>query len=58
MDGFAQPGEDTQVKDTATKERDSGVNTTALEREMDRLVYKLYDLTPDEIKLVEEGAQR
>ena len=30
----------------------------ALEQEIDRLVYRLYDLTPDEIKLVEEGAKR
>jgi hypothetical protein len=33
------------------------VDTSALEREIDRLVYKLYDLTPDKIRLVEEGAQ-
>jgi hypothetical protein len=31
---------------------------TALEREIDRLVYKLYDLTPAEIKLVEDRAQK
>jgi hypothetical protein len=29
-----------------------------LEKEIDRLVYKIYDLTPDEIRLVEEGAQK
>ena len=28
---------------------------TALEREIDRLVYKLYDLTPEEIKLVRKA---
>jgi len=26
-----------------------------LEREIDHLVYKLYDLTPEEIKIVEKG---
>lgn len=31
---------------------------TALEKEIDRLVYKLYDLTPKEIKLVEESGQK
>ncbi len=30
----------------------------ALEQEIDRLVYKLYDLTPEEIKLVEDRSQR
>jgi len=30
----------------------------ALEREIDRLVYELYGLTPAEIKLVEETRQR
>jgi len=29
----------------------------ALEREIDRLVYWLYDLTPEEIKLVEGAGQ-
>jgi hypothetical protein len=29
-----------------------------LEREVDQLVYQLYDLTPDEIKLVENHAQK
>lgn len=28
---------------------------TVLEREIDRLVDKLYDLTPEEIKIVEKG---
>ena len=34
------------------------MDTTALQREIDRLFYKLYDLTPEEIKLVEESEQR
>lgn len=31
----------------------NGVDTTTLETEIDNLVYKLYDLTPDEIKIIE-----
>ena len=34
------------------------MDTTALQREIDRLFYKLYDLTPEEIKLAEESAKR
>lgn len=30
-----------------------GADTTALEREINRLVYELYGLTEDEIKIVE-----
>ncbi len=33
-------------------------DTTALEREIDSLVYDLYGLTPAEIKLVEEITAR
>ena len=33
------------------------VNTTVLEREIDQLIYKLYDLTPEEIKIVEGGTK-
>ncbi len=33
-------------------------DTTAWEREIDQLVYELYGLTEDEIKLVEESAKR
>lgn len=33
-------------------------DTTALEKQIDRLVYKLYDLTPEEIRLVEDRAQK
>ncbi|MGH7964662.1 MAG: hypothetical protein ACRERD_23095 [Candidatus Binatia bacterium] len=41
-----------------TSDAQKTVKTTALEQEIDRLVYKLYDLTPEEIKLVEENGQR
>ena len=37
----------------AAKERDPKADTTAWEQEIDRLVYELYGLTEDEIKLVE-----
>jgi hypothetical protein len=37
------------------KKRDRGAETTGLEREIDRLVYHLYGLTNDEIKIVEES---
>ncbi|MDO8624984.1 MAG: TaqI-like C-terminal specificity domain-containing protein, partial [Candidatus Diapherotrites archaeon] len=41
----------------AAKQRDPEADTSALEREIDELVYALYGLTPEEIKLV-EGAQK
>jgi type I restriction-modification system DNA methylase subunit len=37
----------------AAKRRDPEANTSTLEREIDGLVYALYDLTPEEIKIVE-----
>ena len=40
------------------KQRDAKADTSALEREIDELVYALYGLTPEEIKLVEEGARK
>jgi hypothetical protein len=42
----------------AAKRRNLGADTTALEAEIDRLVYALYGLTPEEIKIVEESSQR
>jgi methylase of polypeptide subunit release factors len=38
----------------SAKQRDAGADVTALERELDELVYALYALTPDEIKIVKE----
>ena len=43
---------------SAAKQREAQADTTAWEREIDRLVYKLYDLTPEEIKLVRESGQK
>jgi type I restriction-modification system DNA methylase subunit len=37
----------------AAKQRNPDADVSALEREIDRLVYRLYDLTPDEIAIVE-----
>jgi adenine-specific DNA-methyltransferase len=42
----------------SAKQRDAGADVSALERELDELVYALYGLTDDEIKLVEESGQR
>lgn len=39
----------------AAKEADPAADTTALEAEIDQLVYQLYNLTPEEIKIVEES---
>jgi type I restriction-modification system DNA methylase subunit len=41
----------------AVKKRDPEADTTALEREIDQLVYQLYDLTPEEIAIVEESTR-
>lgn len=35
--------------------KEKGEDTTALEREIDRLVYSLYELTEEEIKIIEDG---
>jgi hypothetical protein len=40
------------------KQRDPDADTTVLEQEIDRLVYRLYDLTPEEIKLVEDSVTK
>ncbi|WP_033122173.1 class I SAM-dependent DNA methyltransferase [Helicobacter pylori] len=37
------------------KEKDSKANTQELEKEIDALVYQLYHLTDEEIKIIEEG---
>jgi len=39
----------------AARGHDPDADTTVLEQEIDRLVYKLYDLTPEEIAVVEES---
>ncbi|GHH44130.1 hypothetical protein GCM10007982_12000 [Helicobacter pylori] len=39
----------------ALKEKDPKANTQRLEKEIDALVYQLYHLTDEEIKIIEEG---
>lgn len=39
------------------KNRDSKIDTKELESQIDQLVYEIYDLTPEEIQLVEESAK-
>ncbi|WP_372557557.1 Eco57I restriction-modification methylase domain-containing protein [Helicobacter pylori] len=39
------------------KEKDSKANTQELEKEIDALVYQLYNLTDEEIKTIEEGQE-
>jgi len=41
----------------AAKARDAGADVSAWEREIDQLVYALYGLTPEEIKIVEGAAK-
>ena len=41
----------------AAKARDASADVSALEREIDQLVYALYGLTPEEIKIVEEASK-
>ena len=41
--------------DSITNKKKSGDNTSALESEIDRLVYQLYGLTEEEIKIIEES---
>ncbi|GAA6797475.1 class I SAM-dependent DNA methyltransferase [Helicobacter pylori] len=40
-----------------TKEKDPKANTQKLEKEIDALVYRLYNLTDEEIKIIEEGQE-
>lgn len=36
------------------KKKDPNADTSAIERQIDEMVYKLYDLTPEEIAIIEE----
>jgi adenine-specific DNA-methyltransferase len=42
----------------AAKRANPAADTTALEAEIDQLVYRLYGLTDDEIKIVEESVNK
>jgi len=39
------------------KQRDALTDTSALERQIDELVYALYGVTPEEIKLVDDAVK-
>lgn len=41
----------------AAKQRDARADTSAMEQEIDRHVYALYGLTPEEIKIVEDAGK-
>lgn len=45
------------VKILAAKQRDAEADVSALELEIDKLVYALYALTPEEIQIVENVTQ-
>lgn len=53
LDKVAKPLEKLVDEILAAKRLDAAVDTRALEREIDKLVYRLYELTDDEIKIVE-----
>ncbi len=44
-----------QVVDAILSAKEHNQDTTALEAEIDQLVYQLYELTEEEIKIIEEG---
>jgi hypothetical protein len=41
----------------AAKQENPNADTTALEREIDNLVYALYGLTPEEVAIIESGSK-
>jgi hypothetical protein len=58
---FVIPNDTLQIKLTelvdqilTLKSQDSSADATTLENQIDQLVYKLYDLTEDEIKIIED----
>ena len=40
------------------KNNDRQVDTSVLENELDQIIYQLYELTPEEIQIVEESVKR
>ena len=53
---FTENIEEKVIKILMEKQFDPSKNTTALETEVDLLVYQLYDLTAEEIKIIERNA--
>lgn len=52
-----EPVERLVDKILTAKQRDPEADTSALEREIDQLVYTLYGLTPEEIQIIEGAAK-
>lgn len=48
-------GRETPSANLAAKRANPQADTTAWEREIDELVYRLYGQTPEEIKILEES---
>ena len=48
---------DSQLTLVPSKQSDAEADRSALEREIDELVYALYGLTKEEVKLVEDAAE-
>jgi hypothetical protein len=42
----------------SNKEKNENSDTTSLELEIDHLVYKIYDLTPEDINIVENSIKK
>jgi hypothetical protein len=51
-----QTSEVSKTSEVWKEAKDAQADTSALEREIDRLVYGLYGLTEDEIRIVEGGS--
>ena len=45
------------MSNSGGEKADPDADTSALEAEIDKLVYRLYDLTPEEIAVVEASAK-
>ncbi len=56
--GKAKSGGAIGYRILAAKQREAKADVSALDREIDRLVYELYDLTNDEIAIVEGSTRR
>jgi len=49
---YCQKVEDLVEEILKAKEKNTGADTSALEQEIDRMVYRLYELTPEEMGIV------
>jgi len=44
-----------EIADQILESKKTGIDTTDLEKQIDQMVYELYSLTDDEIKIIVEG---